>query len=351
MTGRGAVIQGSLAVAALAAAYLTWQREPGLSTGEVIAVDLAKSDLEKVRYEDKESKSWVALGRGKDDNGSFVTVHLSGSDSSGVALPSGHPFVPLKVPERVVRANEAGARLYERFAPLRASRSLGVLDAAKLKDLGLDTTKKHLEIAGRGGKRRFGIVPAPPGGNDPYVRDEADGRVYIIARQLLSDLQAASTNLVERRLHSFRLEDVDAVTVTAGAKKKELKASRFEDLPGVRLAPVATPDQADSTAKNWHDRVWNLFPSEVMGKTETPDEGPPVVAIRIDYRSRGRPLGWVELARNAKKPAAAATESPAQAAPAGPESAYGRSEFTLGWMKLSTEAFTLMTEGESLAGK
>ena len=52
MTGRGVVIQGLLAAAGLAAAYTTWQREPELSTGEVFAFDVAKGDLEKVRYED-----------------------------------------------------------------------------------------------------------------------------------------------------------------------------------------------------------------------------------------------------------------------------------------------------------
>lgn len=352
MTGRAVAVQGGLAVAGLVAAYFTWQREPELAVGEVFALDIARGDLEQVRYEDPEIKSFAELGRGKDESGPFVSLRLSGSDATGAYIPSGHPYVPLKVPERLVRGNENAQRLFERFAPFRAMRALGTLDGPKLKDLGLDATKKRLEVTARGAKRRFAIAPAPPGGNDPYIRDEQDGRVYIVARNILSDLQSASVNLVERRLHSFRVEEVDRVVLAAGGKTKEFKASRFEQLPGLRLAPASAPDKPDETAKNWHERVWNLFPSEVLGKTETPAEGAPRPALKIEYFSRGRSLGFLELAKGSPaKPTAPADQSPSEAPPAGPETAYGRSEFTLGWMKLPGEAFSLMSEGETLAGR
>ncbi len=347
MTGRSVAVQGVLAAAALVAAYATWQREPELGKGEAIVVDVSKGDLEKIRYQDDELKSWVELVRDKDANGSFIGVRLSGSDASGAALPSGHPVVVLKVPERLVRGNESAKKLFDRFGPLRASRALGVLDAAKLKELGLDTTKKHLEVVGRGTKRRFAIVPAPSGANEPYIRDEQDGRVYVVSRPVLSDMQAAATNLVERKMHDFRLEEVDRVVLTAGGKTKEWKALRMDDMPGIRLAPMATPDKPDETAKTWHDRVWNLFPSEVLGKGENPDGAAPKLSAKVEYFMRGRSLGFVELARAAP---AASNESTAMPAPA-PEIAYGRSEFTLGWAKLPGEAFSLVAEGEKLAGR
>lgn len=347
MSPRAVAWQGALAALGLLAAYFTWQREPELVQGEVFVMDIAKGDLERVRYEDQEWKTWVELGRDKDDNGPYVTVRTSGTDSTAAAsaIPAGHPYVALKVPERLVRGNQSARVLFDMFAPFRAVRALGVLDPAKLKDLGLDTTKKRIEVQARGGKRRFAIAPAPPGGTDPYIRDEADGRVYIVGRQILSDMQAASTNLLERRLHGFRIEDVDRVAVTAKGKIKELKASRIEDLPGVRLAPAATPDKPDETAKNWHDRVWNLFPSEVMGKGELPAEGAPRVAVKVEYFTRGRSLGWVELARGAPPQP---NESSKDAPPPAPDVAYARSEFTSGWMKMPAEAFSLMSEGENL---
>jgi hypothetical protein len=256
-------------------------------------------------------------------------------------MPSGHPSVPIKVPERTVRGNEGATNLFKKLAPLRATRALGTLDAAKLKDLGLDTTKKHLEIVGRGTRRRFAIAPAPPGGSDPYIRDEADGRVFIVSRSILTDLQSASVNLTERRLHSYPIEDIDRIVVTAGGKTKEYRGSRIGELPGIRLSPPGS-EKADETAKNWHDRVWNLFPSEVMGKGEVPASGQPKVAIRVEYFSRGHALGWVELAREAAP--AESTAAPAS------NVTYGRSDFSLGWMKMPADAGTLITEGEKLVG-
>jgi hypothetical protein len=341
MTGRAVAVQGGLALASLITAYFTWQRQPELQVGEVFAVDLPQSDLDRVRFEDTEIKSWSELIGAKDRDGLYVQIHTSGSDASGVPMPSGHPSVPIKVPERTVRGNEGATNLFKKMAPLRASRALGTLDAAKLKDLGLDTTKKHLEIVGRGTRRRFAIAPAPPGGSDPYIRDEADGRVFIVSRSILTDMQSASVNLVERRLHSYPIEDVDRIVITAGGKTKEYRGSRIGELPGIRLSPPGS-EKADETAKNWHDRVWNLFPSEVLGKGEAPATGQPKVAIKVEYFSRGHALGWVELAREAAP--AESTSAPAA------NVTYARSDFSLGWMKMPADAGSLITEGEKLVG-
>ena len=148
-----------------------------------------------------------------------MTVRLTGYDNTGASVPAGHPGIALKMPERLVRGNESAQRLFDRFAPLRGKRALGALDPAKPKELGLDKTKKFLEVNARGWKRRFAIVPAPPGGSDPYIRDVQDNKVYVIDRPILTDLQAATTNLVDRRLHAFRIEEVDRVVITGASKR------------------------------------------------------------------------------------------------------------------------------------
>jgi hypothetical protein len=349
VTGRGVTIQGGLALLVLVLAYTTWQRPPEKQVGEVFVLDITKNDLDKVRFEDQEGKSWSELAKGKDDDGTFISLRLSGFDSTGAALPSGHPGIALKQPERLIRANETGQKLFERFAPLRAQRSLGVLDAAKLKELGLDKTKKFVEVTARGRKRRFAIVSAPPGGDSPYIQDTQDKKVYIVPRAVLSDLQAASTNLPERRLHAFRIEEVDKLTLTSGGKTREFVGSRIEDFPGIRLAPVATPDKHDATLKNWNDRVFNLFPTEVLGQGEVPSAGAPNLVIRLEYFSRGRRIGWTELGRS-PAPAAPAVSTTTTTTPP-PAQAFARSEFTLGWFKLAGDAQALINEAETLAAK
>ena len=121
-------------------------------------------------------------------------------------------------------------------------------------------------------------------------------------------------------------------------------AARIEDFPGIRLAPAATPDKPDATLKNWHDRVFGLFPTEVLGQGEVPAAGAPTSSSALEYFSRGRRIGWTELARS---PAPAVSTTTAAA----PVQGWARSEFTLGWFKLAGDAQALLTEAETLVAK
>jgi hypothetical protein len=148
-------------------------------------------------------------------------------------------------------------------------------------------------------------------------------------------------------MHGFAVEEVDSLVLEAGGARRELVANRIDkNYPGIRIAPKESPDKPDDTLKNWHDRVFNLSPTDVLGQGEKPASGEPAQALRITYSSRGRPLGWVELAR----PPSAAQSTTAGTPPASNE-VYARSEHTAGWMRLGADAQNLLAEGEKLAAK
>jgi hypothetical protein len=333
VTHRQVALQGALALAGLCAAYFTWQRGVDLAPGEALVVDAGKNDVTQIRFEDQEKSTWVELSRATDDAGPYVVVHTSAQEKPAV----GKEQAATKIPERTVRGSDTAEKLFGIFSPLRASRGLGVLDPGKLKDLGLDAPKKRITVTLRNGTRVFAIEPAPPGGSDPYLRDEANGQVYVVARSVLSDFQSAPTLLAERHLHGFKVEEADRVTIQRGAKKKEFVISRGED--GVRLSPVATPDKPDTSAKTWHDRAFALWPAEVLGKDETPAEGPPQVDLRIDYSARGRRLGYVEVAKVA--PVAVSTDG-------AKDTLFARSERTMGWIKLGSDAQTMLNDADGV---
>jgi hypothetical protein len=331
VTNRQVALQGTLALAGLCAAYFTWQRGVELAPGEVLVVDAGKNDIVGARFDDKEKSTWVELGRMSDAAGSFTSVHLSAQEKPA----TGKDQTPTKTPERLLRGSDAADKLLGNFAPLRASRGLGVLDAARLKDLGLDTTQKRLTLTSRNGKRSFAIAPAPPGGSEPYLRDEANGQVYVVSRSFLSDFQGAASMLVERRLHGFKLDEADRLTIQRGTAKKDFVIARGED--GVRLAPAKTPDKPDSALKTWHDRAFSLWPVEVLGKDEAPPEGLPQPDLRIEYSLRGRSLGFVEVAKVA--PVATSSEG-------AKDTLFARSERTLGWFKLGSDAQSLLGDAD-----
>jgi hypothetical protein len=334
VTIRQLATQGLLTSAALLAAYFTWQREVVLAPGEVVVVDASKSDLSSARFDDGDKSTWVELSRASDGNGAYVAVRLAPSEKPAAAKDA----PAIKTPERLVRGSETADRLWGSLAPLRASRSLGVLEQTKLKELGLADSKKRLMLQLRQGQRAFAIAPAPPGGSEPYLRDEQSGQVYVVARSLLGDFQAATSMLVERRLHAFRIEEADRVTVTRAGTKHDYIVSRADS--GVRIAPAATPDKPDAAFKTWHDRVFSLWPAEVLGKDEVPSDGAPQVELRVDYSVRGRPLGFVEIA---KVPTVASTDGK------GKDTLYARSERSLGWLKTGTDAHNLLADAPALA--
>jgi hypothetical protein len=327
MKTRGAAIQGGLAAVGLVLAYTTWQREPERAPGEATVIDVAKGDLSRARIE--EGTHWVELEQKAPEDGKpAVWLRIS-------AKPS-----PAPAPERYVRGNAAAEKLVEKLAPLRATRALGVLDAAKLKELTLDAPKKKLTIVARGVTHVFD-VGAPTGVSDPYVRDQKDGRVFVLGNGVIGDLDSAAVRLVDRRLHSFEALDWNGVTLALGAKKREL-TQQGEKAVELKLLSKKT-GKPDTEAKNWHDKVFRLVVTEVLGQGEVPAAGEPQTLLKLEYTDKGKPRGWLEIARAPAQAAPANTSMPAK-----PGELYARSERTAGWMKLAGNAEDIVKEADKV---
>ncbi|MBX5483061.1 MAG: DUF4340 domain-containing protein [Myxococcaceae bacterium] len=370
MKARSAAIQGALAVAGLVAAYVTWQRPEEEKGVEVVVLDLAKKDIQRLRYEDARREVEVV----RDSDGLWIrtkdkppppppapkpppdagtpdagtpdagTGHDGGTTSAqvtaaaaqkgtdgGVASPS--PAVATATPPppppppktREFRANEAAENLFERFAPLQAVRGLGVLGDEKLKELGLADTPRTIEVVTSRGTHRFRVADEVAGIASPYLRSEDDQKVYLMKATLISDLEYASSRLVDRRLHTFRDDEWDAITVSADGKKRTLtkENGKLTDAKG------SPPDQL---ATNWQEKIWRMIGVEVLSRGEDPAAGKPEVKLRVDYLSDGRPVGFIELAQ------------------AGNDT-FARTEHTAGWVRLHGGAADIVRERESVLGK
>src|SRR5204863_7783579 len=111
--------------------------------------------------------------------------------------------------------------------------------------------KRWIEVTARGDQRGFAVGTAP-GSYATYLRDDRDGRVYVLGGTLLSDLESAPTRMVDRTLHALKAGDYDAVAVESGGKRRELVVISPETPATAKLASKKTPDKPDETAKNWH---------------------------------------------------------------------------------------------------
>ena len=337
MKAPGAMLQGGLAAVGLIAAYTTWQRAPERKAGESVIVDASASDVQKVRYEDNSGKSpkWVELERRKEEGGPRVWLHVSARTEQ-------------KTPERELRGNEAATKLFDKLAPLKATRALGVLAADKLKEVGLDAPKKHFELTVRGNKRSFSIGASPFGVSDPYVKDDADGKVYVLGGGVVSDLDGAAIRLVDRTLHDWKSAEFDALSVTAAGKTRELVQTNAETPAQAKLTSKA--GKTDETAKNWHDKIMKIVVSDVLGKGEVPLHGEPQIALRVDYTSHGKKRGYIEIGRVAAKipePPAAGVSAPPP--PPSPAELYARTETTAGGEKIGATNEDLLKEADKIA--
>jgi hypothetical protein len=325
---RGAAVQSGLAALGLVAAYTTWQREPERAPGEAIVIDVSQADVQKVRL-DQGGGKWVELDRRKDSRDEEPRVWLKLSADA-----------QRKTPERELPGNDGATRLWDKFAPLRATRALGTLPADKLKELGLAAPKKKLEVTARGVKHTFDVGSSPFGVSDPYVKDAQDGRVYVLGNGVLTDLESAGVRLVDRTLHGFKPGDYDSVTISSGGKSRTLTAPPAENQFAAKLLNKA--GKPDDMAKNWHDKLWRTMVTDALGKGENPDKGAPEVSCKVEYGWHGKQKGFVELGR------VAAPQNTSTAQPP-PAEVWARSEHTASWVKLPSSADSVVGECAKIA--
>jgi hypothetical protein len=329
MTGRAAAVQGGLAVVGLLAAHLTWQRAPEHAPGSVTVIDANKNDVTHVHYADEHNT--VDFSRGHGGNEPPVWIHLvpNADEAAKAAKVANGKATPPKTPPappRDLLGGEPATRVLDQFAPLVSPRAFGVLDAAKLKELGLEAPKRKLEVTVKGDVRHYVIgQPEKASGGESFLRDERDGHVYLMPRGMLSDLQNPA-HLVDRRLHAFEQGDFDRMGLSAGGKSKEYVQLDRQARAKAAFAPAKTPDKRDQMAKNWHDAVWRAFPSDILGRGEEPAGGKPTVVLRVDYFDGKSAVGYMELAR--------VESSGGVSEDAASGDVYARTEHSAGWMKL-----------------
>ena len=342
MTGKAVAIQGGLAAVGLLAAHLTWQREPERAPGEVNIIDATKNDLGAVHYEDDKVAYDMTRAREQGEEGIWIHFVDKAVPPKAEPKPDGKPPEPpaSSTPPRDLRGSEAATKVLDQFSPLRSPRAFGVLDAQKIKELGLEGSTKKLDVTAKGDTRHFTIgQPQGTPGGESFIRDSASGRVYVMPRGLLSDLQAAQARLIDRRMHAFNPADFDRIKLTVGGKSKEFVQIGRERGNAAQLAPADKPDKPDQTLHNWHDTIWRTFPMEILGRGEMPKNGAPKVAARIEYFDGKKSLGWMELGK--------LESSTAGQSGGGATEIMARSEHTPSWVSLHTNS-QILTDTEKM---
>ncbi len=156
--------------------------------------------------------------------------------------------------------------------------------------------------------------------------------MFLIAGGPISDLDAASSRLVERRLHDWGNDVPDALTVHTGGKARELVSIPSSDATRApKWASKQTPQTVDELASTWQERISRPVVTDLLGRGETPASGDVQLELRLDYARRGKPMGFLELGKSGAD-------------------YYGRTEHTAGWVKLAASTGDLLRESEKIVG-
>ncbi|HVT07080.1 MAG TPA: DUF4340 domain-containing protein [Polyangia bacterium] len=356
MTGRSAAIQGGLAALGLLAAHLTWQRDPERAPGAATVIDASKSDVSVVHYAD--NSTVVDFRRGHGDNDAPVWIRIVKGEGAlrhkdpakDAAKDKKNDKADTKPDSkeepdtpRDLRGSDQSAKLVDNFAPFVSPRAFGVLDAAKLKELGLDAPVRKLDVTVKGDVRHYEIgQPEKAAAGESFLRDTRDGRVYLMPRGMLADLQNPG-HLVDRRLHAFDPGDFDRLVITSNGKSKEYVQTDRQVRAKATIASAKSPDKPDQMAKNWHDSLWRAFASDVLGRGEDPPGGKPATVLRVEYFDGKKSVGFDEFARveSSSDSSSAVSEEPTGS------DVYVRTEHSAGWLKVGN-GNQLITDAQKL---
>ncbi len=317
---RGTVIQGTLALAGLLAAYSTWQRGPEREEGSALVADISHKNLQKVRFASDGAWSELEPEGACDDRRFLVRISAAPTppppahnDDEDMAPPDAGVQQSLPKAETAARAEPVvreytaakdADRVFKLFAPFYATRSLGAVDDRQRAALRTIADKTGtLELASSGGTYKYEVYYSP--GNElAYLKPENSNQMYVFPGDRLETLRSGES-LIERRPHDFEPGAYDTLVVKKDGKQREFKVTH--EGRTVKLIPKAGK-KADDFATNWHQKVANFYTENPLGKGENPPAGEPKVVLRLEYLNGGKPVGFTEIAKDPSGATFARTE-------------------------------------------
>ena len=274
----------ALAVAAVVAAgAAAWMPGSGAYEEGVILVPGKPERLDSIAFH--EAGYDVILSRDKTD-----AERIRVSVTRKVKAPANDVEpAPQEEAAKIYPGSERAKELFAEMAPLVATRSLGNVADEKLGGLGLADPKLKLVLSYNGDAHEVTLGEATYGSGDRYARGSS-GEVYLVAAKKISGLRNGAASMLERRALAVDAEAIRRVTITAGARVRELIQRYGEDRKKAFFADPAVPDEKLEQTTNWLDRVLKVRVADVISKTPS---GPSSVAIEF-HNGKGS-LGKITL--------------------------------------------------------
>ena len=273
-----------LLVASLGLAYQTWTRgDAVLPSGSVTLWSVDMDEISSIVYEAADRR--VTIER-REDEGPYLWGSVTRSvlgDSVSAASDTTTEFL----------VGQGADGLLAMLAAPRALRDLGMLDAEREEEYGLDGNLESLVVQTDRETHELLLGATVFRTNDRYVRDAASGRAYVLQGAALGSLVSAEQIYSETRLHTFTLDAVATVTVRTERGERTMRKSSTGSSGSPSWTPADTPGRPDQTFANFIERLAQLW----VGRYEPSiDRGGLREVARIEYvDAAGNSIGHTEL--------------------------------------------------------
>ena len=277
--------------------YATWQREPEHAPGAVAVIDASKLGRHRVRDKDDGQRRPNAWQHGRRSGRLAAHRHnrsprRSRTQGRPEAPPSRRPTA--SAPPRDLPGADNAKHLYEQFAPLTSLRAFGVLDAAKLKELGLDNPSAQIDVTVKGAVRHYKIGQPDAGrGRVVPARHPRRARLPDAAQRAQRAAERAAPG---RAGCMLRADGLRLIKLASGGKEKSSCRSGVSRRRHSASRPPRRPTRRDQTAKNWHDASLAPVPDRDSRQGRGAGGRQVTSLLRVDYTERGKGVGWIRSA-------------------------------------------------------
>jgi len=290
MNTRSVLAHAILAVGGLTLAYLVWtddapQRE--VDEVELVGCDPDSVTAARLSLDDKD----VSLEISRDGGALFaratVVRHREDADDET---------------KRFVASSEQVSEWLEQVAPLRARRTLGVLDEEQLAEIGLAEEPGSFSLTCGGTTHTYQVGGRAYGSGDRYVRSESGGAVHLLGVDRLQGLESAEFRMMERRLHTFEWTEAERLRVQAWGQTRELLQRNRLDEQNAQWVDARDPDRRNEAFGNWLSayprmRVQTYLDPDAEPGSDLDEPAEAEPSIQLTIAGPDGELGRMELRR------------------------------------------------------
>ena len=180
------------------------------------------------------------------------------------------PLPPPPVPEpEEFKVGKTGDPVIEALAPFVAKRRIEGIADEDLGELGLAEPESSLEITRKGKEPKvFELGSNVFGGAGVYLRDPADGAIYLVEARLIRPLQGGARTLPDRDLTGIDERKVERVTLRVGDRQATFEQHNPDDAEA-KYWSVAGEDDKSPEITAWVGKALRLRSTRYVQEGES----------------------------------------------------------------------------------